>query len=55
MTEPGTRESPMWRHFILWALFLILVVVGVFQVLLPELEDDNPEGSASETTEAPAE
>lgn len=44
----GERESPRWRHIVLLVLFAVLAVVGVFTVLIPEIEDDNPEGSATD-------
>lgn len=52
--RPDERESPRWRHIGLLVLFAVLVVVGVFTVLIPEIEDDNPEGSADDAVETQA-
>lgn len=50
-----TRTSPWVRNVILLVGFLVLVALGIFTVVLPELEEaEDPERPAS-TAEAPPE
>ena len=42
-----TYETPKWRTFWLGVGFALLIGIGVATVLLPELEDEPSEGSAT--------
>jgi len=55
VSEPSseTRRSPWLVQGILLALFLLVAAVGVFTVVLPEIEDDGDEETEEIESEAP--
>ncbi len=54
MTDPVERTSTLRRSVALWLAFVVLVVISVFTVLLPELEDDSDsDEGAAESAAAP--
>lgn len=57
MNDNEAEYSKPWiRHAVLWAGFAVLVVVGIWTVVIPAVEDSpvDPEQSAEEADSAEA-
>ena len=50
MTEP-THERPLWQLAGLMAAFVALVIIGVYTVIIPELQDDPDADDAQQSAE----
>ena len=54
MSEEESEYTKPWiRHAVLWGGFVVLVVVGVWTVVLPAVEDSplDPDAEAAESDE----
>ena len=49
MTEPGEYQPPRRAFFVIGILFLLITAVGVFTVLIPEIQDDPGDSDPEET------
>ncbi len=49
------RTAPIVRHVVLLVAFLLLVGIGIFTVLLPELEDEPSDQQGQTDAPAPGE
>ena len=54
MSEAETRRSPWLTQVALLIAFLIVAAVGVFTVVVPELQDDADEEETAEESESQA-
>lgn len=54
MSEAETRRSPWLTQVALLIAFLIVAAVGVFTVVVPELQDDADEEETAEESESEA-
>ncbi|MEQ8461700.1 MAG: hypothetical protein RLO52_20345 [Sandaracinaceae bacterium] len=54
MSEAETRRSPWLTQVALLIAFLIVTAVGVFTVVVPELQDDADEEETAEESESQA-
>ncbi len=53
--EEAEYDKPVLRHVFLWGGFLLILLVGVWTVLLPALEDDPGEEPGAESSAESAE